>query len=86
MKNFDGYYDPPEEPETPICEECGQDERVKLDFSGKIDFTFCDNLMCPGKFEVGSIEREMAEKLVEALDTVSELKLKVRLLNNMLNA
>lgn len=83
MTDFDSYYNPPDEPEAIICEECGQELSV---LARDISSTFCGNPFCPSKFREKSIEREMAEKLVDALDTVSRLEVKVRLLNNMLNA
>lgn len=83
MKNFDSYYDPPEGPETPICEECGQDMvKVRVWYTLPPDYK-CENQFCPAKFH--GTAKEMAQALVDALDTVSELELKVRLLNNRLN-
>lgn len=83
MKNFDSYYDPPEEPETPICEECGQDMvKVRVWYTLPPDFK-CENLFCPSKFH--GVAKEMAQELVDALDTVSTLKVKVTLLSNQLD-
>lgn len=86
MKNFDSYYDPPEEPETPICEECGQDmEENGAQYKSGTPFYYCKNPFCPGKFRPKSVEHEMAQELVDALDTVSTLKAKVTLLSNQLD-
>jgi len=67
---------PKDEPEAVYCDSCGQEKEVIHDWDGAEDFR-CRNKMCPSRFNHGSIEREMAEALVDALDTVSRLKSKV---------
>ncbi len=82
MKNFDSYYDPPDEPETPICEACGQDmEVVRVWHTLPTDYK-CPNPFCPAKFYGDA--KEMAEKLVDTLDTVSRLEGKVKFLTRLI--
>lgn len=81
MKNFDSYYDPPDEPEAVICEECGQEEEIIHDWDGAED-SRCANPFCPAKFIDPTI-KEMAEKLVDALDTVSRLEGRVKHLTRL---
>ncbi len=70
MKNFDSYYDPPED--DPICEDgCG--ETMTRDVTGE---WYCANKFCPEKFQ--GVEREMAEMLIGANETVKSLMNKVR--------
>lgn len=66
MKNFDSYYDPPED--DPCCEDgCGQ--TLIRDIDGE---WFCDNKFCPLKFQ--GVEQEMAFALVDALDNFKTYK------------
>ncbi len=70
MKSFDSYYDPPED--DPICEDgCG--ETMTRDMTGT---WYCANKFCPEKFQ--GVEREMAEMLIGANETVKSLMNKVR--------
>ena len=62
MKNFDSYYDPPDD--DPICDGCG--DTLERDINGD---WFCPNRFCPTKFSKGTVEREMAEALVEFMDS-----------------
>lgn len=74
MKNFDKYYDPPEE-EAPICGECGQEmESVYPDTSDP----HCFNEYCPAKFT--GIAKEMAEEFVVAKDVIKQLEKRVKFL------
>lgn len=74
MNNFarahDRYLEPPED--DPICEDgCG--ETMTCDITGE---WYCANKFCPEKFE--GIEREMAEMLIGANETVKSLMRKIR--------
>lgn len=80
MTNLDKYLDPPDEPEAVYCEECGQE--MEHHFEYKENWYICKNPFCPAKFEGEA--KEMAEKLVNALDTVSRLESRVRFLSNRL--
>lgn len=80
MKNFDRYYDPPDEPEVPICEDCGQN--MKEVFMGEWK---CENPYCPSKFVSGSIEQDMAEKICDLLETSENRKIKINVLQNLMN-
>lgn len=79
IKNLDRYFDPPDEPEIPICESCGKD--MELDFWG--GGTKCLNPLCPDKFTGAA--RALAEKIVELEEENSTLKSKCRFLKNRLD-
>ena len=81
-RNFDSYYDPPEEPEIPICESCGHDMEENRDWDGVLDFR-CRNQFCPAQF-IDPLIKEMAEKLVGTLDTVSRLEGRVKHLTRLI--
>lgn len=67
------WLDPPEDEK--ICDDgCG--ETLVRDADG--DWV-CSNKFCPSKFSEGSTEREMAEMLVGATETVRSLAAKLRL-------
>jgi len=77
MTNFsrahDRYLDPPDD--DPICEDgCG--EAMTRDITGE---WYCANKFCPSKFE--GVEKEMAEMLIGANETVKHLAEKVRRLS-----
>lgn len=82
MKNFDSYYDPPEEPEAEYCEECGQEKTILENFGGR-DYYECNNDFCPAKFTGDA--KEMAQKLVDTIDTVSRLEGRVKRLKMILD-
>lgn len=81
MNNFERahnhYLDPPDD--DPICEDgCG--ELLERD-----DITrewYCPNKFCPLKFDEGSTEREMAEMLIGATETVKSLTRQIKRLRN----
>ena len=88
MKNFDSYYDPPEEPEAEICEDCGQELEVAhiLPIHSKhygAKDTYCPNQFCPSRFHGDA--KALAEKLVDTLDTVSRLENKIKSLKRILD-
>ena len=70
IKNFDRYYDPPEEPEAYICEACGEES----------DEDYCKNKQCPDLFTGDA--RKLAEDLADARDEVRRLRLRVKVLQN----
>lgn len=70
MNNFarahNSYLEPPDD--DPICEDgCG--EYMERDMEGE---WYCANKFCPLKFQ--GIEKEMAERLLEAKDTIRQLE------------
>lgn len=70
MKNFDSYYDPPDD--DPCCESgCGE----PLHLGEWSNDWYCVNKFCPTKFQ--GIEKEMAEALVDALEEIRTLKAKL---------
>lgn len=70
MKNFDSYYDSPDEPEAVFCEFCGK-EMVEIDnFGGQRDMK-CINDFCPEKFS--GVVQEMAYELVDAWDDLDTM-------------
>ena len=71
----------PEEPEAIICESCGQEMEILEVFQGQ-KYAKCVNPFCPNKHT--GIAKEIAEKLVDALDTVSRLESMVKHLKNQL--
>lgn len=71
----------PEEPEAVICESCGQEMEILDVFQGQ-KYTKCVNQFCPEKFTGEA--KEMAEKLVDALDTVSRLESRVKHLTGLI--
>jgi len=71
----DQYLNPPDEPEAVFCEDCGE-EMEEGHLTGKL--LPCGNVYCPSKFDEGTVEREMAELLVGANETVKSLARKVK--------
>lgn len=83
MKNFDNYYDPPDEPEAVYCEECGK-EKIEIDhFEGMRDF-ICVNDFCPANFS--GVSQEMAIALVDALEELETANWKIKRLKAELSA
>jgi len=68
----DQYLNPPDEPEAVFCEDCG--EEMEAQHSGMK----CGNEFCPSNFDEGTVEREMAELLINAQEEVKRLVKKVR--------
>lgn len=86
IKNHDRYYDPPDEPEVPLCESCGHEMNLAHTFTYKDSVHFdatCVNPLCPNKHT--GIAKEMAEKIVELTEELDEYKLRVRVLKNKLD-
>ena len=79
IKNHDRYYDPPDEPEAPICESCGYEMPILDDFGGQ-KYTECVNPFCPDKHT--GIAKEMAERIVELEEENGLLRNKVRILKS----
>jgi len=77
IRNFDSYYDPPEESEEILCEDCNQPLESKYQVTGEDDL-ICINIFCPSKFS--STAKEMAEFIVELRDEVETLKSKKKYL------
>lgn len=77
IKNFDRYYDPPDDPEVPICEFCGLD----MDFDAD-DEPVCNNPICPEKFNIqsvsGKIAKEMAERIVSMREDIDQMHARLR--------
>jgi hypothetical protein len=77
--SYDRHLDPPDEIEGKDCEECGQKmEYHKPFYKGEEHWWSCPNSFCPSKHV--HVGKEMAEKLVETLDTVSRLEARVKFL------
>jgi len=73
------WLDPPED--DPICEvEAGCSETLVRDITGA---WVCKNEFCPTKFPEGSVEREMAELLLGANETVRSLVEKFKRLERL---
>ncbi len=83
MKNFDSYYDPPDEEEAEFCESCGQEMYCPAPGFFGIPVTICQNLFCPDKHE--GTAKEMAEELADAQATIGDLKRKVSHLNRVIS-
>lgn len=77
MKGFDSYYDPPEDEEEILCEDCNQPVESKYQITGEEDLV-CVNEFCPSKFSFTG--KEMAELIVELRDEVETLKSKKKYL------
>lgn len=65
------------EPEIPICESCGHEKEILDNFGGQ-RYTKCVNPYCPDKHE--GIAKEMAETIVELVDTIDCLRAKIKAL------
>ena len=75
----DRYLDPPDEPEA--CEYCGRDvERIQW---SKNEYG-CTWAYCPSKSPEGTKERELAEMLVAAYDTIDGLRKRINRRKNEL--
>ena len=80
--NNETYLEPPEEIETEFCNECGMEMTYHCspDIKRLKERWFeCDNIFCPSLFE--GTAKEMAEKLVEVLDTLSRVEKRVKFLS-----
>jgi hypothetical protein len=71
MSNFarahNQYLDPPDD--DPVCEGgCG--EAMTRDLTGVL---VCENKFCPLRWDNGTVEREMAEMLIGAQETVKSM-------------
>lgn len=73
---------PPDEEEAVICESCGQEMEEEGRYKLGKPYYRCNNHFCPSKFDWTA--KEMAEKLVDALDTVSRLESKVKHLTRLI--
>lgn len=73
--NWDKYLDPPDFPETPICEVCGQDMPILDDFGGQ-KYVECVNSYCPDKHT--GFAHVMALHIVDQAETIDRLKTKIR--------
>lgn len=82
MKNFDKYYDPPEEEELPCCEECGQEMAVKRIWHTLPNDYSCENPFCPSKFS--GINKDMADMILVLLEKIDRLKIEKNILENTL--
>lgn len=82
--NLEDTRQPPDEPEAVFCEECGQEvlEEYAPLGGNRSYYAVCENPFCPENFT--GVAKEMAERLVEALDTVSKLKDTVRRQNQLI--
>jgi len=79
MKNFDRYYDPPEEDEIEYCEECGEE----LEIADNEDELVCKNVYCPGRLSgltkyAGTYVIQMAKHLAEVEQSLRETKTKLK--------
>lgn len=79
MNNFarahNSYLEPPDD--DPICEDgCG--EYMERDMEGE---WYCANKFCPLNWSEGTVEREMAELLLGANETVKHLQFKLQQLS-----
>ena len=74
----------PEEQKAVFCEECGQEMDYFILSAIDNGFHKCQNPFCPAKFD--GVEKEMAEKLVDVLDTVSTLEKRVKFLTRKITA
>lgn len=77
IRNLDKYLDPPDEPEADLCESCGHEKEILDNFGGQ-RYTKCVNPYCPDKHE--GIAKEMAETIVELVDTIDCLRAKIKAL------
>lgn len=89
IRGLDKYLDPPDEPETPLCESCGHEMEeiqypaisMKSSQTYHIPMTVCPNSFCPDKHT--GIAKEMAERIVELEEENETLRLKVTMLKRM---
>lgn len=81
MKNFDSYYDPPDEPEAVLCDECGKEMEEIDNFGGQRDMK-CVNSFCPSKFD--GIAKEMAYSLLDSIESLYHAKYKIKRLEREL--
>ena len=77
IRSLDKYLDPPDKPEAVLCESCGHEKEILDNFGGQ-RYTKCVNPYCPDKHE--GIAKEMAETIVELVDTIDYLKAKIKAL------
>lgn len=82
MKNFDRYYDPPDEEELPCCEECGHEMSVKRIWHTLPNDYRCENPFCPAKFS--GINKDMADMILVLLEQIDRLKIEKNILENTL--
>lgn len=92
MKNFDRYYDPPDEEELSCCEECGHEMEeidypiIKFKLSEGVKTTVptivCPNVYCPAKFTGEA--KDMADMILVLLEQIDRLKIEKNILVNAL--
>lgn len=85
MKNFDSYYDPPDEEELPCCEECGHELQEGTWYQGKgmkLENLYCPNDFCPAKFHGRA--KDMADMILVLLEQIDRLKIEKNILENTL--
>lgn len=75
IRNFDSYYDPPEESEILLCEFCGKELESKYQITEEEDFV-CVNPFCPKLFN--GVSKEMAQLIVEQKEKNESLEDKIK--------
>jgi hypothetical protein len=76
--NNERYLEPPDEIEAKECEFCGQEMEIVSDWLDE-KYWECKNRFCPENFT--GTAKEMAEKLVETLDTLSRVEKRLKFLS-----
>ena len=72
-RNIEDTRQPPDEPETEFCEDCGEEMAEIHDWDG-VSSHRCTNVMCSSKFNAGEVAYVMANHLVEVEQDLKDAK------------
>ena len=75
IRNFDSYYDPPDEEETVFCEFCGEELESRYQVAEE-EALVCINPLCPEIFD--GLMKEMAQLIVEQKEKIESLEDKIK--------